>query len=100
MNATLNDVKWCCDSFRSQARNAGSRGFGIFVDNTAEPIIFVLQHRSMEPGAAKPDYPHGPLALVSDLGILHCPWCGKDLNKWYRKSLTSLSRRDLAIQLR
>lgn len=93
------DVKWCCDSFKSQVHSAGQRGFGIFVDDTAEPVLFVLQHRSTEPGTPKPDYPHGPLALVSDLGILHCPWCGKDLNKWYRKSLAQLSRRDLATPL-
>lgn len=100
MTTTTGDVKWCCESFRSQVRAAGHRGFGMFVDDTAEPIIFVLQHRSIEPGALKPEYPHGPLALTSDLGILYCPWCGKDLHKWYRKSLASLSRRDLATPLR
>ena len=60
------EVKWCCAGFRAQVLSAGSRGFGIFVDDTAEPVLFTLQHRSLEPDTPKPDHPQGPLALVSE----------------------------------
>jgi hypothetical protein len=72
-----------------------SRGYGAFVDNSSEPVLFILQHRSIEPGAPNPVYEHGPLTLVAEIGILHCPWCGRELAKWYRSDVKHLSRPDL-----
>ena len=93
------DLKWCCPSFKSCVEHAGERGFGVFVDDSSEPVLFILQHRSLEPEAPKPTYEHGPLILVADMGIQNCPWCGRELAKWYRRDLHRLSRPDLVIAL-
>jgi hypothetical protein len=98
MNA-LTDVNWCCPSFRGLVRDAGSRGFGIFVDDNSEPPLFVLQYRSIEPGAPWPAYEHGALGLVGHIGILNCPWCGKALRTWYRNDIHRLYRPELATEL-
>jgi hypothetical protein len=33
------------------------------------------------------------------MGIQNCPWCGRELAKWYRRDLHRLSRPDLVIAL-
>jgi len=100
MNEQPDGVKWCCISFKSQTEHAGKRGFGIFVDNTAEPPFFVIQHRSLDPGTPNPRDIDALLILVSSTGIKYCPWCGKELLKWYRRDISKLSRADLVIPLR
>ena len=99
MSKEPNEPKWCCPSFKSAVQRAGGRGYAIFVDDSSEPVLFILQHRSIEPDAPKPVYEHGPLTLVADIGILNCPWCGRQLAKWYRNDLQRLARRDLTTSL-
>lgn len=89
---------WCCPGFKSAIQNAGNRGFGVFVDDTAEPVMFVLQYRALDPGAPVPKY-DGPMGIISNIGIRFCPWCGKDLLKAYRRQLKQLAREDLVIKL-
>jgi hypothetical protein len=96
----LRDVaKWCCLSFKGKVQEAGERGFGVFLDNTAEPPFFVIQHRSLDPGVANPPYTDTPLNLVCSTVITYCPWCGKELLKWYKRDLSKFSRTDLVIPL-
>lgn len=92
-------VKWCCTGFKSACAHAGKRGFGAFVDNSTDPVLFVLQHRALDPGAPMPDY-DGHLSVITQTGMTHCPWCGKELMKWYKNDLSKLVRDDLIISLR
>ena len=99
VNERLSGVKWCCVGFESAVGAAGERGFGIFVDDTTEPPLFVIQHRALDPGAPLPQT-DTPLNIVCQTGLKHCPWCGKKLAKWYKGDLSKLSRADLVIPLR
>ena len=67
----------------------------IFFDKSKSSRMFLLQHRAIEPDAPMPRYDH-PMSVVSQTGASYCPWCGKDLMKWYNDHLEELAR-DLAI---
>jgi hypothetical protein len=45
-------MRWCCPAFKSWYEGAGERGFAILVgrDQNRKPQ-FVIQHRSIDPGA-------------------------------------------------
>jgi len=94
---TPDDIKWCCVGFKSAVDSAGNRGFAIFVDDSLEPVLFVLQHRALDPGAAMPDYA-GHMSVITEVGIQYCPWCGKSLMRRYRKHLRRLAREDVRIK--
>lgn len=89
-------MKWCCVSFKFLYDGAGHRGFAILVeqDQPLGPRI-LLQHRAVEkedePKLAlwKTDF---PVSLVSDTGLLFCPWCGKNLRKFYGRQAAELVR--------
>jgi hypothetical protein len=97
MTKDSHEVRWCCSSFKSHAQTAGRRGYGVFVDDSSDPIVFILQHRSLEPEDPKASYDQRPLTLVAEIGIQHCPWCGQKLAKWYRKDIHRLARVDLSV---
>ena len=96
-------MKWCCVSFKSLYEGAGHRGFAILVeqDETLGPL-FIWQHRAVEQQdekklqAWKTDF---PVSLVSDTGLLFCPWCGKNLRKFYGRHASELVRPGYAIPL-
>ena len=92
-------IRWCCPGFEFAFRQAGERGFGVFADTSASPVLFVLQHRALDPGATVPTY-SGHMSVITQVGITYCPWCGRELLKWYKKSLPELYRGDLIVSLR
>lgn len=86
-------VKWCCPMFQGHYQNAGERTFSVLVDQgeTSEPL-FVLQHRALEPGDQLPADLNIPVSVVSEVRIAFCPWCGRCLSQWYKKSIPELCR--------
>ena len=40
-----------------------------------------------------------PVSLVTETGMLFCPWCGKNLPRQYGGNLKELSRPELSIPL-
>jgi hypothetical protein len=74
--------------FRIAYQHAGQRGFAVLVGAVA--VIgpyFIWQRRSLE--KARETEIQGPfdVELVSDIGLLFCPWCGKDLGRFYRRHI-------------
>jgi hypothetical protein len=66
--------------------------------------MFVLQARAMDwnnqiPQLAEPNS-QPQIAAVSEMVIQYCPWCGRNLIKWYRKDLPQLIKPGLRIPLR
>jgi|SRR5579883_1539958 hypothetical protein len=96
-------MNWCCVGFKSAYDGAGRRGFAILVepDATLGPR-FIWQHRALEMGdenklaALKLEF---PLSVVTDTGLLFCPWCGKNLRTFYGRHAAELSRPGLEIPL-
>jgi hypothetical protein len=85
--------QWCCGIFKGWFEDAGHRGVGIVVHRNpdGEPA-FIIQLRSVEPGTSLPEGFSGPVALVSEVHIQHCPWCGRNLEKSYRKQVDAMIR--------
>ncbi len=92
-------MKWCCMGFEGNFQMAGSRGFGVFVSapDGSEPA-FILQHRSLDPGASVPSTEY-PLTLVDSMQIHFCPWCGVKLVDWYRGALKALDRSEFYVSV-
>ncbi len=86
-------MKWCCLTFKSWYESAGERGLSILVDcnSNGEPE-FILQHRAIDRTVESLPVTDYPLSLVSDVCIGYCPWCGRNLKKWYVKNVAHLVR--------
>ena len=91
-------MKWCCKMFEGWFQEAGKRGIGVFAsvrrDSTAS---FILQFRALDQGRATPAHSESPIALVSDIHIQYCPWCGTNLQKKYASCVQELDRSELAV---
>lgn len=80
------DTKFCCLQFRNMLEWGGSRGLAIIVaDGSAHSTKyrFYLQMRATnadQPFTTVTDF---PVALHMNLSIDFCPWCGKDLHRFY-----------------
>lgn len=91
-------MQYCCVQFFSLCNEAGTRGVGLIVDASETKPAFFLQWRGMENGEDTSSLSSAvPLELATELGILFCPWCGVDLNKFYRKCVGQMSRPDLRL---
>jgi len=94
-------MRWCCRSFESAYQHAGRRGFAILIGK--DPVIgpyFVWQHRVVDRG--REAELQGPLEMnvITDTGLLFCPWCGKNLRRFYGRHADDLVRPDFEIPLR
>ena len=89
---------WCCGIFEDQFDSAGMRGFGVFVRARPDGKYgFVLQHQSLEPGDEGPKSHPRPIILISQIAIHFCPWCGRNLARFYARRLGRMVRADLQV---
>lgn len=92
-------MKWCCPGFKANYEQAGERGAGILVGRDyAGRAEFTLQYRAVKQGDEEYVSSKKPLSLVIDVGMRFCPWCGRDLEKWYDKEADKLYRPNLKIE--
>lgn len=96
-------IKWCCVGFEGHYGEAGRRSTGILVgrDSQGRPQ-FTLQFRAVDKGnersvSAATAGLEIPISLVVDVGMQYCPWCGRDLEKWYGNVVEALFRPDFKI---
>lgn len=69
------------------------RGFSIVVDyDNQSPPIFLLQHRSVDAEGNLPDTQGVPVTLIGRIAIKHCPSCGRNLSRWYRKNFMEFKK--------
>lgn len=91
-------MKWCCLTFRSWYEAAGERGIAVLVGRNADGSPeFVIQQRAIDKNIEALPVTDYPISIVSDVRITYCPWCGRDLTKWYGKHADELYRPDLRI---
>jgi hypothetical protein len=91
-------LKRCCAQFEGWYGEAGHRSLAVLIDRSYEgSAAFLLQHRAIEMG----DEPRMgeelagstvPITLVGEVHIHFCPWCGRNLRRWYGKWLDALIR--------
>jgi hypothetical protein len=90
-------MTFCCGAFKSNFEMAGTRGFAVFsVLFDKGEVAFIIQNRAMEPGADAP-VTSSPLSLISEIHIHFCPWCGKQLDRFYGADPT-IMRPDLKLR--
>lgn len=91
-------MRFCCKAFEYWHGMAGTRGFGAFAaDVENPPVLFVIQHRAVDDDAGPPPFTASPLAMVSELLIQFCPWCGVKLDGFYRGNEKEIDRSDLKL---
>ena len=91
-------MKWCCLTFKSWYQSAGGRGITVLVGrNSTGGPEFVLQHRSIDKEISSLPVTDYPISVVSDTYISFCPWCGRDLARWYRKHIDELHRPEFKV---
>lgn len=91
-------MKYCCPGFQAQFQNTGARGFAVFYESgDLGGPLFVLQHRLFDLGRERIHDVAPSVTLVDQVGIQFCPWCGRRLEKWYRKDLERLKRPEAAL---
>ena len=88
----------CCAAFEGWYGQAGERGIGILIGRdstgTAE---FTLQYRAIEQCDEKLITSQKPISPVVDVRLQYCPWCGRDLAKWYAPYVDKLFKPYLRI---
>ena len=89
---------WCCDSFKSHYDNGGGRGPAVLVGRNyfGDPHV-TFQFRAVDLGKENEINSQVPASLVIDIEIMHCPWCGRNVRKWYSRSVDELARSGLRI---
>jgi len=79
-------MNWCCPVFKDYVSVAGERGYAILINKFEEKsLLFILQHRSIDPGKESLVTSSTPLSLETNAHIAFCPWCGTDLHAFYEK---------------
>jgi hypothetical protein len=66
--------------------------------------IFLIQSRAVEQSDQERLHAHllqtdFPVSVVTQTGMLFCPWCGADLKRFYGKRTAELDRPGLSISL-
>ena len=91
-------MNWCCAAFEGWYGQAGERGIGILIgrDSTGTAEI-TLQDRASEQGDEKLITSQKPISPVVDVRLQYCPWCGRDLAKWYAPYVDKLFKPYLRI---
>ena len=89
-------MKFCCEAFERLHENAGLREFAVFSARYPDGIVFVLQHRALDPNALPP-FTESPMSSVSELLLNYCPSCGVTLKQFYREDLKELDKSELKL---
>ena len=89
---------WCCAGFKDAYESAGERGFAVLIDpDETLGTRFTIQvrmvdqqdQRSLQSQLGTTAF---PVSLVTETGMLFCPWCGVNLGRYYRKRAAGLAR--------
>jgi len=87
--------RFCCPTFEDSYNNHKRRGFSIDVF-PPEPL-FWLWFRAVDAGREEAFSGlelSTDVSLVTRTRLLFCPWCGKRLDKFYRRTWTLLVREE------
>ncbi len=92
-------MKWCCVGFKSSYETAGQRGTAYLIGrNSLGKPAFTLQFRAVDIDKEFPLINSDiPISTVIDIGIVFCPSCGVNLERFYGKYVDSLYRKGLRV---
>ena len=100
-----NNPRWCCGGFPGSYEQAGQRGLSVLIDKDDQMGgRFLIQARAVD--RSDQEQLQGVLggvslhvSLVSETGMLFCPWCGTNLRRFYGGRVRELDRPGLSISL-
>ena len=99
---------WCCEAFKRAFEERLSRGIFVYAEPTVPKynieVTYWIGMRSIDfhekdrfiAHISKQEIPPGPplaQTLLTWLRIIFCPWCGKKLEKYYKKTTSYLQMR-------
>lgn len=86
-------MKWCCSTFAGWYDQAGRRGFAVLIGrDSTNAAEFLMQYRAVDEGEALSFNSEALVSSIVEVGMRFCPWCGRDLEKWYGKHADALHR--------
>ncbi len=97
----VKNMKYCCGGFEyAHKQNSNKRGVSIFtrVDDFDQPT-FILLFRSIniddEKEFSESTQFHKTYYIATERVIQYCPWCGKKLSSFYKKTWINLIKKSL-----
>lgn len=100
-------TKYCCARFGEAIENAGKNGLSVIAqaDINNKPF-FIMIFRSLDNDDQK-EYAEivgktgykKKVCLATELSIQYCPWCGKNLQRFYRKDWVNMVGERLELPL-
>ncbi len=84
-------MKWCCAGFEQLFGEQDKRGFALVVDRDYGGELGIsFQYRAVDQDMHIPDTFDIPIGVIGRMRIAHCPSCGRNLRKWYKKNIDAL----------
>jgi len=102
------EMKFCCSQFEARWRERNVRGASIYIcppSKGSNGPSFVLLSRGVDKGseAALAQTWKGielVINISSEIRIHYCPWCGRELKKYYEESYQSLIDPNILAELK
>jgi hypothetical protein len=96
-------MKYCCDDFETAYKNYPKRGVSVltrkfqYVEEPTFVLLFVTIDLDDEKELIKTDESGHPIpySIVTQMVIIYCPWCGKNLSSFYKKTWKSIMKRTI-----
>jgi len=87
-------MKYCCEAFKHAFNKKQGRGFSVFsAEDYSNNPIFYLYYKVISSDSEQKvveflskEKPDVSLSLASETVIIYCPWCGKNLLRFYKKT--------------
>jgi len=94
-------MKFCCVGYKSNLNeNKNDRTSRISVEfDENEKARFYLEIRSVMSSDQKKLNTDIPIAIVTRVQIQYCPWCGKKVEKFYKKNIKEFKREKYESQI-
>lgn len=91
-------MDWCCVGMESHIKNPCDIGFTIIIYQDDQFLVrSVIQSRSINIDDFKKNIFDVHISAINEIEINYCPWCGVQIEKWYKNHISEISRKDLLI---
>lgn len=93
MVAMNEHVDWCCPGFKDSYLSGKQRGHNVLCTKSDADFWSYMHFRPIDRRVldwldSQPGAP--PFSTLMEVGIRFCPWCGVNLEKWYRNQLETM----------
>ncbi|GAB4190188.1 MAG: hypothetical protein Tsb002_17920 [Wenzhouxiangellaceae bacterium] len=95
-------IKYCCEAMENVISNQGKKGLSIIASRISdERLAFFMIFRAMDDGVENTpllrDGDARSIQLAVEIGIGFCPWCGRRLERFYKKCWQEIGGNSILI---